>query len=58
MKSERERQIHIISHLCNLKYVTNELIYEIEPESQTKKTDLWLPKGKAGWGRDKLRVWD
>ena len=47
-----------MSHLCNLRYATNELIYEIEAESQTEKTDLWLPKGKAGWGRDKLGVWD
>ena len=36
----------------------NELIFETETESQTEKTDLWLPKGKAGRGRDKLGVWD
>ena len=58
VKSERKRQIRTISHWCNLKYATNELIYEAETESQTQKTDLWLPKVEAGCGRDKLGVWD
>ena len=35
-KSERERQIpYDITYMWNLKYDTNELIYEIETESQT-----------------------
>ena len=42
-----------------LKNNTNEFIYKPETDSQTWKTNLWLPKGKArGAGRDKLRVWD
>ena len=32
----------------NLKYDTNELIYKTETDSQTQKTNLWLPKGKGG----------
>ena len=28
----------------------NELIYERETDSQTQKTNLWLPKGKGGGG--------
>ena len=36
-----------------LKYDTNELICEAETDSQTQRTDLWLPKGK-GEG-DKLK---
>ena len=36
---------------------TNELMYKTERNSQTSKTNLWLPKEK-GWGRDKLGVWD
>ena len=35
--------------MWNLKYDTNELIYKTETVSQTKKTNLWLPKGKGGW---------
>ena len=31
---------------------TNELIYKTETDSQTLKTNLWLPKG------NKLGVWD
>ena len=54
----RERQIILydIRYMWNLKYDTNELIYKTEIESQTKKINLWLPKGKQG--RDKLGVCD
>ena len=44
--------------MWNLKKIdTNELIYKTETDSQTQKTNLWLPKGEVG-GRDKLEVWD
>ena len=49
------RKTNIISLTCGiLKNGTNELIYKIETDSQTLKTDLWLPKGKGG-GKDKFR---
>ena len=35
-----------ITFWWNLKYGTDELIYKTETDSQTKKTKLWLPKGK------------
>ena len=28
----------------------NELIYKTETDTQTSKTNLWLPKGKCGGG--------
>ena len=31
-----------------MKNDTNESIYKIETDSQTLKTNLWLPKGKCG----------
>ena len=34
-KSERERQIPFITYIWNLKYGTNEPIYETETDSQT-----------------------
>ena len=44
--------------MWNLKKIdTNDLTYKTETESQTLKTNLWLPKGKVK-GRDKLGVWD
>ena len=43
--------------MWNLKYNTNELMYETETNSQTERTDLWLPRGE-GWGRDGFGVWD
>ena len=46
-------QYHMISLICD----TNELIYEIETESQTQRIDLQFPRGK-GWGRDGLGVWN
>ena len=33
-----------------LKNDINELIYKTETDSQTQKTNLWLPKEKAGGG--------
>ena len=41
----------------NFKNDTRELIYKTETDSQTLKTNLWLPKGKH-WGRNKVGVWD
>ena len=44
----------MISLICGiLKSDTKEFIYKTETDSQTLKTNLWLPKGKGG-GRDKL----
>ena len=42
--------------MWNLKYDANELIYETETDSQTEKTDLWLPRGR-GRERDGLGIW-
>ena len=51
-KSERERQIpYDITYMWKLKCYTSEHIYETE-------TDLWLPRGRAGGGRDGLEIWD
>ena len=36
----------------NLKYDTNEFIYETETDSQIERLDLWLPsrgRGGRGW---------
>ena len=47
-----------ITYMWNLKYDTNEQIYKIETDSQTERTDLWLPMGRGmeeGWVG---RVWD
>ena len=46
-KSEREREIpYDITYMWNLKYNTNEYIYETD--SQIQKTDLRLAKGGGG----------
>ena len=54
-KSDKERQIsYDIAYMWNLKKKkkdTNERIYKTETDSQTSKTNLWLPK-------QKLRLWD
>ena len=42
---------HMISHMWNLKYDTNQHIYIIKIDSQ--RTDLWLPREKEdGGGKD------
>ena len=38
--------------MWRLKYETNEPIYEMQTDSQTQRTDLWLPRGRRsgeGW---------
>ena len=49
---------HMISLICGIyKNDTHELIQRTKIDSQTQKTNLWLPIGK-GRGRDKLGVQD
>ena len=40
--------------MWNLKYDTNELIYEIETDIEHR---LVVAKGEGEWGRDGLGVW-
>ena len=41
----------MISLICGIeKNDTNEFIYKTEIESQTLRTNLWLPKGKGKGG--------
>ena len=39
------------SLICGIKN-TNELIYKAETDSQTQKTNLWLPKWEVGVGEE------
>ena len=41
-----------MTYMWNLKYDTNEPIHETETDSQTQRTDLWLPDGERGQGGD------
>ena len=36
-----------VTYMWNLKDGTNEPIYQIETDSQTQRTDLWLPRGRG-----------
>ena len=38
--------------MWNLKYDTNERVYEIETDSWTQRTDLWLAGGWRGGGME------
>ena len=55
--SQKEKyKYHMMSHIWNLKYGTNESIYRKETNSWTWSTDLWLPRGREReW--DGLGVW-
>ena len=54
----RESQIpYDITYMWNVKYDTNEHIYETETDSQTQRTDLLLPRG-MWWRRDGLGIWN
>jgi len=39
--------------MWNLKYNTNELICKTEPDSQTYRTDLWLPRQRRA-GKEQI----
>ena len=59
VSQKKKRQIpYNITYMWNLKYDTNELIYEKETDAQTQKTNLMVTKGLRVWGREKLGVWD
>ena len=49
--SQKEKDKYMISLICGIfKKDINGLIYKTETDSQTQKTNLWLPKGKGGGG--------
>ena len=41
--------------MWNLKYDTNELLYETDSQTENR---LVVAKVEEGWGRDGLGVWD
>ena len=50
-KSERQTP-YDITHMWNLRYDTDELIFKAETDSQTQSEDVWLPRGRQvgeGW---------
>ena len=62
-KSDRERQIPCdITYMWNLKYDTNELIYETKTDSQKQthghREQTCGCQGGGGWERDGVGVWD
>ena len=48
MNSERKRQIPQVTYTWNLKYDTNELIYETEMDPQSEQTCSCWGRG-GGW---------
>ena len=53
--SQKEKDKHrTILLICGSYTITNKLIYKTETDPQTKKANLWLPKGKGSGGK----VWD
>ena len=53
--SQTKAVLYSITYMRNLKNNTHDLIYKTD--SQTQKTNLWLPTGERGRG-DKLGLWD
>ena len=58
--SKSDKDKYHITYMWNIKQKkidTNMFIYKTEIDSQTYKTNLWLPKRKGGVG-DKLGIWE
>ena len=52
MKSTEKDKYYMISLICGIfKMIQIKLIYKIEIDSQTQKTNLWLSKRKGGGER-------
>ena len=56
--SHKEKsKYHILMHICVIqKNHIDELIYKAEIETQTQRTNIWIPRGEGGW--NELRDWD
>ena len=49
--SQKEKEIpYDITYMWNLKYDTNQYIYETKIDSQSQRTDLWLTRGRGSRG--------
>ena len=57
LSEESQRKTNTTSLIGYLQYDTNELIYKIKRDSQTKNK-LTLTKGERQYWRDKFGVWD
>ena len=55
LKTKKEKFLYN-EKMGTLKYGTNEPIYKTEKDTQTQRTDVWLPRGK-GREQDGLGVW-
>ena len=47
----------MISLICGIQNMTQKNLSTTETDSQTQKTNFWLPKGKGVWERDGGGVW-
>ena len=54
VKNVPAMQLHHTIYMWTLKNKTIESMHKIKTDSQTYKTNFWLPRRK--WGRDKLEV--
>ena len=55
--SQKEKDKYHITYMWNLKYDTNEHIYETDRLTDIENR-LVVAKGEGGWERDGLGVWD
>ena len=49
VRQEEKDEYHMISHIWDLIYGTNEPIYRKETNLWTWKTHSWLPRGRREW---------
>ena len=57
LSPKEKDKYHMILHIWNLKYGTDEHIYRIETDPQTWRSDLWLLRERwKEWNG--LEVWD
>ena len=50
LRLKEKYKYHMISHMWNLKYDTDEPIYKTDTNSWTRRIDLWFPRDRLGEG--------
>ena len=54
----KKDKYYMISLTCGVDKIIQVDLHKIEIDSQTQKTNFWLPKGRGMGERAKLGVWD
>ena len=57
LSQKEKNKYHILTHICGIqKSDIDELICKAEIETQTRRTNIWTPRGKGAWLEQEIGV--